>query len=469
MKLGVCVPYRNREAHLKEFIPTIGDYLKKNGIPYHIYFAHQKDDKLFNRGVMKNIAAEHAFKDGCDYIVWHDIDMIPEKDDCDYSYPTEHPVHIAVKISQSNYKLKYQEYFGGAVLFTKEHVERTNGYSNDYWDWGMEDDDLFWRCVNEGYVNQQYLPTLPNQRYATFNGNNSGIVITDHPFEPNKSHTTSVLCRVYQQPTKNPIFLIGDKNKKYIEYPIVRVPGYDYGISFNNSRAISFQFWDDKHSHQYMWGKRYESQWTWVTTTVDVKRKEARLFINGVEINDELGEGSPSPHTFNTPLKKYNNPYIYLGSTPSVPSYDTSKYMKGDISKLQIWERVLSHNEIKKIHTTPPNDFIVDVDFNKNYTFHQQNIEYNREDIQIPISFLPHRKVGTFKCLPHEREGLIDDGEGNLKWKRGETTARNERKLILDMQSGKEDYKKDGMNSLKYELLSVDTITPNSTMINVKL
>ena len=27
MKLGVCVPYRNREAHLKEFVPRVGKYL----------------------------------------------------------------------------------------------------------------------------------------------------------------------------------------------------------------------------------------------------------------------------------------------------------------------------------------------------------------------------------------------------------------------------------------------------------
>ena len=45
-----------------------------------------------------------------------------------------------------DYQLKYHEYFGGAVVFTKEHLEKTNGYSNNYWDWGMEDDDLFWRC-----------------------------------------------------------------------------------------------------------------------------------------------------------------------------------------------------------------------------------------------------------------------------------------------------------------------------------
>ena len=38
MKLGVCVPYRNREAHLKEFIPQVGKYLEDQGIEYQIYF-----------------------------------------------------------------------------------------------------------------------------------------------------------------------------------------------------------------------------------------------------------------------------------------------------------------------------------------------------------------------------------------------------------------------------------------------
>ena len=124
MKLGVCVPYRNREAHLKEFIPKIGKYLDGQGIDYCIYFGHQVDDKLFNRGATKNIAAKHAFEDGCDYVVYHDIDMIPEEGGgCDYSYPKDNPRHIATQISQMNYELKYEEYFGGAVLFTKEQVE----------------------------------------------------------------------------------------------------------------------------------------------------------------------------------------------------------------------------------------------------------------------------------------------------------------------------------------------------------
>ena len=80
MKLGVCVPYRNREMHLNEFIPKVGKYLKSQNIDFQMYFCHQVDDKLFNRGATKNIAAKHAFEDGCTHIVWHDIDMIPEEE-----------------------------------------------------------------------------------------------------------------------------------------------------------------------------------------------------------------------------------------------------------------------------------------------------------------------------------------------------------------------------------------------------
>ena len=274
MKLGVCVPYRNRELHMHEFIPKMGKYLKNRNIDFQIYFCHQVDDKLFNRGATKNIAAKHAFEEGCDYIVWHDIDMIPEEGGgADYSFPEEHPRHIATKISQMDYKLKYHEYFGGAVVFSKEQVERTNGYSNDYWDWGMEDDDLFWRCYKEGYTNDTYLlKKAIKQKFLSFNGSDSVVKI---PYTrsiksiPSRSHTISVLCRAYQQPDKQKIHLIGDNEAKYVEYPILRVPGYDYGLSFNNSRALSLQFWNMFHQHNYMWVKRYDSQWSWLTVVID--------------------------------------------------------------------------------------------------------------------------------------------------------------------------------------------------------
>ena len=117
MKLGVCVPYRNREAHLKEFIPKVGAYLKSKGIDIVCTLLIKLMISCLIEEQQK-MCSKHAFEDGCDYIVWHDIDMIPEEG-TDYSFPEKTPIHIATNISQMNYELKYQEYFGGAVLFSK--------------------------------------------------------------------------------------------------------------------------------------------------------------------------------------------------------------------------------------------------------------------------------------------------------------------------------------------------------------
>lgn len=469
MKLGVCVPYRDRELHLNEFIPKVGKYLKNQGIEFQMYFCHQTDDKLFNRGATKNIAAKHAIEEGCDYIVFHDIDMIPEEG-CDYSYPQDYPIHIATQISQMGYKLKYHEYFGGAVLFSKEQLEATNGYSNNYWDWGMEDDDLFWRCHKEGLTNDTYLTGKPiYQKYAKFNGESSSIEI---PFSaPTRglttgSHTISVLCRVYQQPDKNKIFLIGDKNNKYVEYPILRLPGYDYGLSFNNSRALSFTFWNTFNNHNYMWLKRYDGQWSWVSIVVDAENKLSHFYLNGTEVDSKAGHGSPSPLSFSGRLKPYGTKSIYLGTTPSQPDGSPIKYLKGDIAKVFAWKRALTSQEIESIHQElPQEDLVIDLDFNNPSTeFNSNDIEFVEEEIKIPNSIIPHRKEGKMRCLPHKDEGLV-----NGRWAKGETTAKNEERYVLQMQQDKINYKEDGIKQVKYEFISEEKFTPWAKMINIKL
>jgi len=479
MKLGVCVPYRNREEHLKEFVPAIAKYLDEQGIDYQMYFAHQVDDKLFNRGAMKNIAAEWAFKEGCDYVVWHDIDMIPEKG-CDYSFPDKYPIHIATNISQMEYKLKYQEYFGGAVLFSKEQVEKTNGYSNDYWDWGMEDDDLFWRCYLEGYVDNSYMDfTEEPHDYLSFNGTNSYVQIPitrSLKRVTSQSHTISVLVRAHQQEEKVPIWLVGDTERRFCEYPVLRRPGYDYGISYNNSRAFTAQLWNYRKEHLYQWMKRYENQWSWVTLVVD--GNNVHFYLNGIESDARHGTGTHSPLTFEGHLKRYGDVDFYLGTTTSVHETDPSKWFKGDIADVRIWNKPLSSAEVKNIpnnvnserliiHYDMKNGLVNDKSFNGNDGI-VYNCEHKQETIKIPNSIIPYRKAGRMKCLPHPDQGL-QTINGVAKWGNNETTGRNERRYVLEMQQGTWDYKSDGIKQLKYELVGVEEITPKAKFINVKL
>lgn len=471
MKLGVCVPYRNREMHLNEFIPKVGKYLKEQNIDFQMYFCHQVDDKLFNRGATKNIAAKHAFEEGCTHIVWHDIDMIPEEDGgADYTFPEDGPRHIATQISQMNYGLKYHEYFGGAVVFSKEQVEATNGYSNEYWDWGMEDDDLFWRCNKEGLTNNTYIEeSLNSQPYKRFNGDNSFIKI---PFtQPmrslnSRSHTVSVLMRANQQPDKNPIFLIGSNERKYVEYPVIRVKGYDYGIGFNNSRAISLTYWNNFHQHNYMWVKRYDEQWTWVTAVFDSMDRKSHFYLNGSEVDTRGGFGSKSPLQFQGRLKNYGSEPWYIGTSPSEPDKSTVKFFKGDIAKVFVWKRALTPKEVSNLETAIPKDELtIDLDFKSPETdFQEYMTETKVEDIKIPNSILPYRSDGRFRCLPHKDEGIV-----NGKFAKGETTARNERRYVLQMQQDEIDYKSDGIAQVKYELVGEDILTPWAKMINIKL
>ena len=482
-KLGVCVPYRNREEHMNKFVPHISEFLTNRGIEHTVYLAHQCDEKLFNRGLMKNIAAKHAFDDGCDYIVWHDIDMVPEDNSCDYSYPEENPQHIAVRISQSDYNLKYQEYFGGAVVFTKEQVEATNGYSNEYWDWGMEDDDLFWRCIQEGMVDTQNLSYGKTKKVGVFNGTNSYIKIPNQKDDKLRlsvgaCHTISVLVKADQQIEKAPIWLIGDSDRKFVEYPIIRKPGFDWGISFNNSRAYTGMLWNSHREPIYQWVKRYENEWSWITMVVDSKRKKMHLYINGRESNARNGMGTHSPIRYEHDLKRYGSEPFYIGYTPSVAGFEPNAFFKGELADIKMWNRALEGAEVELLHKQySTNGLALHYNFDdieNGYLIDQSelndgfinNVTFEDREIIIPDVILPHRKDGKFLCLPHQTEGLINVN-GIEQWAKGATTARNERRYVLQMQQGLIDYKQDGINNMDYTYISTTTIFEKHKMINV--
>ena len=155
-KLSIIVPYRDREEHLKQFVPHMENSEFLRDLDYEIVIVEQ-DDKPFNRGKLLNVGAlESPY---ADYYCFHDVDMLPIVSD--YSYSST-PTHLAAEAEQFGFKLPYQGYFGGVTLFDKHSFIKVNGYSNDYWGWGAEDDDVMFRCVMK-----EIKPTRKNGRYKS--------------------------------------------------------------------------------------------------------------------------------------------------------------------------------------------------------------------------------------------------------------------------------------------------------------
>jgi hypothetical protein len=141
--MGLVVPYRNREKHLRVFAPHVSMFFQTKNIDFKLYVIEQTEEKIFNQAKLMNIGFDIS-KDKHDYFAFHDVDMIPYEN-VDYSYP-DSPTHLAANATQHENLTPTHDYFGGIVLFNKEDFLKINGFSNEYWDWGGVDFDLLLRC-----------------------------------------------------------------------------------------------------------------------------------------------------------------------------------------------------------------------------------------------------------------------------------------------------------------------------------
>jgi len=52
---------------------------------------------------------------------------------------------MSVAVDKWKYKLPYKDIFGGVVALNTATFRKLNGFSNQFWGWGGEDDDMFVR------------------------------------------------------------------------------------------------------------------------------------------------------------------------------------------------------------------------------------------------------------------------------------------------------------------------------------
>ncbi len=143
-----------------------------SNINHDIIVVEQEHGKVFNRGYLRNIGFQ--FAGDSDYFCFHDVDMVPDEAEHDYSY-REGATHLANKVGQFNYVMPYENYFGGVLLIAKEAFVKVNGYGNKFVGWGAEDDDLYNRCkhYNIDIQNRECkFASFEHERDTTYAGEN---------------------------------------------------------------------------------------------------------------------------------------------------------------------------------------------------------------------------------------------------------------------------------------------------------
>ena len=449
-KLGIIVPYRDREQQLKRFLSHMKDYIKD--IDYEIFIIEQSDDKPFNRGKLLNAGYKYALDKGCDYFVFHDVDMLPE--DVDYSY-SDKPLHLATHLQEHDYETTFFDYFGGVTMFTKEDFKTINGFSNDYWGWGFEDDDLLIRCIEsdleidtESFGNE----TIKEIESFKFNGTNSFIKC----FSTKKLHlledefTISVMVKPEDIPLS--------ENKEYDEFPILSIPGYNTGLFYNSFRRFFCQSYDlDKKPYSVstdVVGER------WVHLTMVYENSDTiKLYMNGKLVGTEK---------MNNEILQLPSDEIFIGIGNGKPS--NKDFFYGLISSIEIYDIALNDDEVFEISQNPTkpklrnfgnfksSEFLhtqilpeiststTSIDLGGKYDVYLNNI-YLYKSSESFKTFLPkpHRRESRFKSLKHKSNSSI----GN-KWVHNET-RKNQLKYYNQVRTNIDDFRIDGINTLRFK------------------
>lgn len=149
-KMAMIVPFRNREAHLQVFSQYMHSYLK-DYITFRMFVIEQVEKQPFNRAMLMNIGYDLS-KDDYDYFCFHDVDLLPSEPTNDYTYPSDGPRHLTVNLQNFKWTTPSRTILGGITCATKEHLLMMNGWSNDFWGWGAEDEDAYRRASSLRHI-----------------------------------------------------------------------------------------------------------------------------------------------------------------------------------------------------------------------------------------------------------------------------------------------------------------------------
>jgi hypothetical protein len=412
-KLGIIVPYRNRYEHLLKFNESIVKYLESKNIDFKIIIVEQDNAKLFNRGMLCNIGFIEAQKENCDYIVIHDVDMIPVE--VDYSYSNV-PVHLATD------NIPFESYFGGMTLFPSNIFEKINGFSNLYWGWGFEDDDLRYRCIKNDIPFKNIIgDTFVNEPLPIFNGVDAYAEI---PNTINYNRNFKIELDI------NLDKVIYDVNKQFDTFPILTIEGYDFKLFYNSFNRFYLQLFDKN-------GNYYDIHSDIVTTSknkilIEYNKKENTITFT---LNDIVSVIKLSYNIWN-----YSNPNNIIIGTDNTKE----NFFKGTINELLLKQNDEIITHYKNYNITEYR--FTDTTGNKNNgKFFNVYLDYFKPFVNH-YSYIPFRRNSKLLKLEHDDCGFNDG-----RW-RDDNSRWNQLRYNNEVQFGYHNDIDDGLTTLQFKL-----------------
>lgn len=491
-KLAIIVPFRDRQKHLDIFVPHMHEFLSDKGIDYTIFIAEQTDDRPFNYGKLCNIVVNEISKEYT-YFAFHDIDMLPIDDSCDYGYPME-PTHLATKVQVHENKLPYPQYFGGVILVSREDFENANGYSNEYWGYGFEDLDLLFRLkeseaylekfydLNRVYSNYDALDILPYRieevnpstnnkthklKCVSFDENSKGHGMLNHlsKNEIDSSFSISLWFR--------------DKGDVESLKNLFCIEGLDSGLFLNEGRQVMAQIWDTERNNYEVTTEYFRNRWNHVVFILDKKRHKLIINLNGKEIDTTI------PTDFKM-FHEYQNFKISDVGTQI------------DLANILLFDRVLESKHIHELYyngnesleyienhfgLSPSSIFdfgnqnenmefpshykkklILDKGKNFNHLRVYGIVNTFEEEISVADElYLPYRIDGKYNSLTHDKDRDIIQ----RYYEYDPDVEENADIFFEDILTKEIDWREIGLNSLKYEATKEEIEEPTYTLFQI--
>jgi hypothetical protein len=453
-KLGVIIPYRDRYEQLIGFKKTLIEYLNYKGIDFELIVVEQDDAKMFNRGKLLNIGFIYAKKLKCNYVVFHDVDMLPL--DVDYSY-SEIPLLLAsnFKTTDGIKKVSSDQYFSGVTLFPIELFEKINGYSNEYWGWGYEDDDMLYRCqICDIPLDKKEIPQMGGN-IATLKFNGENAYVKGKNVIGNSKQITFFVTFYPDEITCN--------HETYDDsFSVFTIPGFDLSINYSSYSRYNFEMYDSEKNIIYINSDIKKNYKTSIAVTIDFSKKEITMYQDGILVSNTTYTGKTYDYS--------KVDYFYLGvGDPN--KEENKKYFKGLISSFLVFSKVLNYEEIEEISknkffgltqnfgkykSSDTLKVYYDAKFIKDYNLIDLSGNKNDGKIvncemigysfdEVKLIDVPFKKESTFTLLPHEENGYVNGGWKNI------TTRYNQMRFHNEVSKGHKNIKDDGLSNCTYK------------------